>query len=140
MVFSWRANSRHVDRTDHKAGGWLNSLRRMSDSLIGLAHSRLEILALELQEEKLRALKVVVWLVIALTFGVAGLLVGLGALAFFLWNIAGYYGVGGLALASLAAGAGILRAIYHGILNGPTPFAATIDEFRKDRECLRSDD
>ena len=128
-----------MDGSQNKAGGWLNSLRRMSDSLMGLAHSRLELFALELQEEKLRALKAVVWLAFALILGGAGLLVALGALAFFLWDIGGYYGVCGLALVLLAAGAGVLRAIRHKILNGPPPFAGTIDEFRKDRECLRRD-
>lgn len=93
----------------------------------------------KLQEEKLRALNLIVWLVVALALVVAGLLVVLSALAICLWGIAGYFGLVGLALATLAAGAGVLWAIRGRIRNDPTPFAETIGEFKKDRECLRND-
>jgi uncharacterized membrane protein YqjE len=128
-----------MDESAHKAGGWLNSLRRTGDSLLGLAQSRFELFAVELQEQKLRALKLMVWLVVALALVVAGLIVGLGALAIYLWNIAGYWGLIGLALTSIGAGAGALWRTHYRIENGPTPFAETIGEFKKDRECLRND-
>jgi uncharacterized membrane protein YqjE len=128
-----------MDESAHKAGGWLNSLRRTGDSLLGLAQSRVELFAVELREEKLRDLNVLVWLVVALALVVAGLLVGLGALAIYLWDIAGYLGLVGLAVATLAAGTGILLGIRRRIQNGPILFAETIDGFRKDRECLRGD-
>lgn len=128
-----------MDDNPGKTGGWLHSLRRTGDSLLGLAQSRFELFAVELQEEKLRALDIIVWLVVALALGVAGLLVGLCALAIYLWDIAGYFGLGGLALVSLAAGAGVLWSIRRRIRNGAVPFAETIGEFRKDSECLRND-
>jgi uncharacterized membrane protein YqjE len=128
-----------MDESAHKAGGWLNSLRHTGDSLLRLAQSRFELFAVELQEEKLRALNVVVWLVVALVLGAIGLLVGLGALALYLWDIASYLGQIGLALAALAAAVGILWGIRRRIRSGPIPFAETIGEFRKDRECLRSE-
>lgn len=105
--------------------------------MLGLAQSRFELFAIELQEEKLRALSLIVWLVAALMLGAAGLLVGLGALAFWLWHVAGYPGLIGLMLAALAAGAGLLWRLYRRIQAGPAPFAETLAEFRKDRECLR---
>lgn len=128
-----------MDPSDHKASGWLHSLRRMGDSVLGLAQSRFELFTVELQEEKLRALNLVVWLVVAITLGVAGLLVGLGALAIWLWSVAGYFGLIGLMLAALAAAAGVLWGIRRRIRTGPAPFAETLAEFRKDRECLRHD-
>jgi len=120
-----------------RGDGWVSSLRRTGDSLLGLAQSRIELFAVELQEEKLRALHIIIWLVIALALVVAGLLVGLGALAICLWNVAGYWGLAGLAAASLAMGAGALWRTHHRICNGPTPFAETIGEFKKDSACLR---
>jgi len=125
-----------MDENERTTGGWLNSLRRTGDTLLGLAQNRFELFAVELQEEKLRALNVLVWLVVALALIVAGVLVGLGALALYLWHVAAYYGLIGLAVVSLAAGAGVLWAIRHRIRNGPTPFAKTVDEFKKDRTCL----
>lgn len=128
-----------MDPSDPKAQGWLDSLRRMGDSVLGLVQSRLELFAVELQEEKLRALGLVVWLVVAVTLVVAGLLAGLAALGIWLWSVAGYLGLIGLMLAALAAAAGVLWGIRRRIRSGPAPFAETLAEFRKDRECLRHD-
>jgi uncharacterized membrane protein YqjE len=125
-----------MDENERTTGGWLNSLRRTGDTLLGLAQNRFELFAVELQEEKLRALNVLVWLVVALALIVAGVLVGLGALALYLWRLASYVGLIGLALGSLAAGAGVLWVIRNRIRNGTTPFAKTVDEFKKDRACL----
>jgi len=127
-----------MDDKGQTPGGWLNSLRSASDNLLGLAQNRFELFAVEFQEQKLRALNIIVWLVLALALIVAGLLVGLGALALYLWRIAGFLGLTGLALVTLAAGAALLWRIHQRIRNGPTPFAQCIDEFRKDRECLRN--
>jgi len=120
-----------------QADGWLHSLRCAADSFLGLAQSRFELFAVELQEQKLRALRLLVWLVVALALIVAGLIVALGALAIFLWNVAGYWGLIGLALASLAAGAGTLWRTHRRIENAATPFAESIAQFKKDRECLQ---
>jgi uncharacterized membrane protein YqjE len=125
-----------MDENERTTGGWLNSLRRTIETLLGLAQNRFELFAVELQEEKLRAINVIVWLVVALALIVAGVLVGLGALALYLWHVAAYYGLIGLALVSLGAGAGVLWVIRNRIRNGSTPFAKTVDEFKKDRTCL----
>jgi uncharacterized membrane protein YqjE len=119
--------------------GWIESLRRAGDALLGLAQSRCELFAVELQEEKLRAVNAVVWLVEALTLGAAGLLVALGALAIYLWAVAGYLGLAGLSIGLLGAAGGVFVAVRHRLRSGPPPFAETIAEFRKDRECLRSE-
>lgn len=125
---------------DPKPAGWFEALRRAGDSLLGLIQTRFELFTVELQEEKLRAVKLLVWLGIALALGVAGLLLGLGALALFLWQVAGYAGVVGLALAALAAAAGIVWAIRRQLRSGPLPFHQTIAEFKKDRQWLRNKD
>lgn len=126
-----------MEGTEHPPAGWFEGLRRAGDSLLGLVQSRFELFTLELQEEKLRALNLVVWLVIGLTLGAGGLLVGLGILAFWLWHVAGYLGLLGLMLAALAAAGGVLWGLRRRIRTGPAPFAETVAEFRKDRECLR---
>jgi hypothetical protein len=59
-------------------------------------------------------------------------------LAFWLWATAGYAGLIALAVSALAAAFAILRGIRRTILIGLTPFAQTVAEFRKDSECLRS--
>lgn len=120
------------------SGGWLESLRRIGESLLALLRSRFELFTVEFQEEKLRLLNLLVWLGLALALGTAGILVGMVALAFWLWAIAGYAGLIGLAAVALAIAFSILWTIRRKIQTGPTPFAQTVAEFRKDGECLRS--
>lgn len=119
------------------SGDLMSSVRRLGRSLLGLVHTRVELFTVELQEEKLRAINLVLWLSVAVAFGLAGILIAVGALALFLWQTAGYAGLIGLALTALAVAAGVFWSVRHRILHGPEPFAGTVDEFRKDAECLR---
>ena len=119
-------------------GGWSESLRRIGESLSALLRSRFELFTVEWQEEKLRLLNLLVWLGLAAAIGVAGVFIAVLTLAFWLWRIAGYAGLIGLAVAALAVAFGILWSIRKKIETGPGPFAQTVAEFRKDGECLRS--
>lgn len=119
-------------------GGWLGSLRRIGESSLALLRSRFELFTVEWQEEKLRLLNLLIWLVLAAAIGVAGVFVAIMTLAFWLWATAGYAGLIVLALGALAVASGIIWAIRRKIQTGPTPFAQTVAEFRKDGECLRN--
>ncbi|MGH7956241.1 MAG: phage holin family protein [Opitutaceae bacterium] len=118
-------------------GGVLDSARRITSSVLGLLHNRLSLAAVELQEEKLRAINLLLWLCAAIVLGAAGLMVVIAALGLFLWERAGYAGLVGLALAALAGGFVVLWLLRRRILRGPQPFATIVAEFGKDLECLR---
>lgn len=118
-------------------GGIMASARRLGTSLLGLLQSRAELFAVELQEEKLRALHLLAWLTAAVALGVAAILMVVATLALFLWQNAGYAGLIGLAVGVLAAAIVLFAVIHLRIMHGPEPFAATVAEFRKDAECLR---
>lgn len=121
-----------------KSGGWLDSLRRIGESFLALLRSRFELFTVELQEEKLRLLRLLVWIGIAAAVGAAGILIGITALAFWLWTVAGYAGLIGLAAVMLILALGILLVIRRNIQSSQPPFAQTAAELRKDGECLRS--
>jgi uncharacterized membrane protein YqjE len=125
---------------DRDSEGILGSARRLGGSLLALFHTRIELFAVELQEEKLRVIRLLIWLTVALALAVAGLLVAIGALGLFLWESAGYAGVIGLAVAALAASAALLWSLGRRIGRGPDPFATTLAEMRKDLECLKNRD
>lgn len=129
-----------MEPTDHPPGGWLGSLHRFGDSLLGLAQSRLELFAVELQEEKLRAVNLLAWLAVAFGLALAGLLIGLATLALYLWQVAGYAGLAGLAVAALAGAGGIVWRVRRQVQTAPPPFSDTIAEFKKDRKCLHEPD
>jgi uncharacterized membrane protein YqjE len=117
--------------------GWMASARRCGDSLLGLLQTRVELIGVELQEEKLRAINLGVWLGIALGLAMGGFLVITGALALLLWTLAGYWGLFGLAGAELAAAALLVWLLRRKLASEPAPFSTTLKEFRKDRECLQ---
>ena len=118
------------------AGGITDSLRRMAGSLTGLLHARAELFAVELQEAKVRAVRLIVWVATAIALGVSGLLVGIAGLAVWLWTLAGYWGLAGLAVTALGLAAIILWMVHRRIMRGVGPFAGTVEEFRKDAEFL----
>jgi uncharacterized membrane protein YqjE len=127
-----------MSEPDEKDGGWLGSLRRVGNSVLALIHTRVELFSVELQEEKLRALNLVIWFVVALTLGVAGLLIAMTVLGVFLWERTGYVGVICLAVITLGSSAALLWFLRRQILRGPGPFEGTISELGKDLACLQS--
>jgi len=118
------------------SGGWFESLRRIGASLSALLRNRFELFTVEWQEEKLRLLNLLVWLGFAAILGAAGMFIGLLALAYWLWTVAGYAGPVGLAVVAVAAAGGILLGVRGKIKTGSAPFPQTVAEFRKDGECL----
>ena len=120
-------------------GNWGASVKRVSGTLFGLVQNRLELFALEWQEEKIRLLSLLTWLAVALAIGIAGLLIGISALALYCWSVAGYLGLAGLGLALLLIGSAMLWIIHLQLQERPLPFAATVGEFAKDRDCFRHD-
>jgi uncharacterized membrane protein YqjE len=126
-----------ADESGQSPVGFAESVRRLGNSLLDLLHTRTELFAVELQEEKVRALKLVLWIAGAIAVGVSGLLIAMGALALWVWEAAGYWGLVGLAAGALGAAALMLWGVRRSITNGPSPFAGTVAEFRKDAACLR---
>ncbi len=112
----------------------------MTDSLQALVRNRLELFAVEWQEEKLRLIRLLGWLALAGVLGSAGMLIALGALACWLWGRAGYPGVIGLVVACLVAAAFIVWKLVQRLRTEAPPFAHTVEEFRKDNACLKNRD
>ena len=126
-----------MDDPHQNGGGLIDSLRRVTNLVLGLVHNRLSLIAVELQEEKIRAINHIIWLSVAVAFGVAGLLVAIATLAIFLWQRAGYAGLLGLAFVSLGLAGVTLWLLRRHIFNGPQPFATSVAEISKDFETLR---
>jgi uncharacterized membrane protein YqjE len=126
--------------TAQNTGGVMNSVRRIASSLLGIVHNRVELFSIELQEEKLRTARQMLWLGLALAFALAGILVAIATLAIYLWQTAGYAGLAGLSLGTLAIAGVLVWVICRRIQDAPKPFASTLDEFRKDMECFRQRD
>lgn len=124
---------------ESSSGSIVASVKRLGNSVLGLLRTRIELFAVELQEEKVRTLDLLLWLTVAIACAVAAILLTLGTLALFLWQRTGYAGLIGLAVGVSVAAVGVFLFLRRKIVSGPEPFSATVGEFRKDMECLRHD-
>lgn len=115
---------------------WLDSLHEFGASLVSNAQSRLELLAIELHEEKFRLIQIFVWIsaivfTAAMTIAFASL-----TLVYIFWEnarlavlsgLAGFYGVTLLV---------IVVAFRRYLARQPRPFTATLKELQNDRTCI----
>lgn len=117
--------------------GLLGSLRGFADGLLGSAHDRLELLSLELQEEKYRLIQIVIWISGLVLLAFLTIAFVSFALVVLLWETARVAAVCTLAGVYLAAFVGLVLAFRRYLKNQPKPFAGTLQELRADRECIR---
>ena len=120
--------------SDGQAG---HSLRALAASFLGLVRTRVELAIVELQEEGERKKAV---LVLAAT---AGVFLTLGALLFAIFIIVCFWdthrvaAAGVMTLLYLAIGAYSLMRLKQSAAASPPPFAATLEELKRDVEALR---
>lgn len=119
------------------SGGLQQSLRRLGDTALGIVQVRLELLATELEQEKLRLLDAL--LKAALGLLMVGLALVLGIAFVVLLFQEGYRlaAVGVLTLAFAGAGALLLRGARADLRAGPEGLLPlTLGELRQDRAAL----
>jgi uncharacterized membrane protein YqjE len=121
---------------DTPTGGLFDSLRRLGESVLGLAQRRIEVFALELQEEKVRALDLLVRAAALIVLGLLALVAATATLVVALWDTSPVLVLGLVTLAYGIGAAGLALGIRRRLRHGPKPFSGTIEEFRKDRECF----
>lgn len=112
-------------------------LRRLGTSLLTLSRIRLELLAIEVQEEKDRIAGLLVWSVLAALLAGFGLLMLLVLVTVALWDSHRLLALGGsTAVLIVAAGVALLKV--KGLVAQPsTLFQASITELRDDAQALR---
>ena len=118
--------------------GAFASVKSIVESVTGLLEKRLELASIELQEEKFRLFDQALRAILA---GVLGLM-ALIMLSFFIvalcWDTgARYYVIAGLAILYGVGAGWVFMSLRKRVAESPTPFAATIEETRKDREWFQ---
>ena len=121
------------------SSGLLGNLRGFADGLIGSAHERLELLAVELHEEKFRLIQIFVWISAIVFLAVLAVVCASMALVVLFWESSRVAVVcslaGGYFVALIVAAIGFQRYLKR----QPKPFAGTHRELRQDRECIRAE-
>jgi uncharacterized membrane protein YqjE len=118
--------------------GFLGSFRVLGDSLLATVQDRLDLLAVELQEEKFRLIQTFIWISAAVFTGMMAIAFASLTLVYFFWESARLAVLGGLAVFYAAALVAIIIAFRRFIARQPRPFLASRKEIEEDRSCIRN--
>ncbi len=117
--------------------GLLGSLRGFADGLIGSVRDRIELLSIELREEKFRLIQIIIWIAAILLSGTLAIIFASFALVFWFWDTARVEVACGLAAFYLIAFTAVALAFRTYLARQPQPFAGTLSELQNDRTCIR---
>jgi len=121
------------------ASGLVGSLRALLDGLIGSAHDRLDLLAVELHEEKHRLIQIFIWISSIVFLAMLAMVFVSMAIVVLFWDTARVLVVCSLAGTYIAGLAVVVFGFKRYLKRQPKPFAATLSELREDRECIRAE-
>lgn len=118
--------------------GFLSALRRLGASLVGILHTRAELLARELERERVRVTRLLLLGVVALFFFALGAITFTVFIVVLFWDSQRLVAIGFLTVFYFAVSIGLALFIKRGAAQAAKPFASTIAQLKKDREELFS--
>lgn len=122
-----------------EAKGFLSALSGLGENLVGTLHDRVELLALDLHEEKFRLIRIFIWTSAIVFTGMLAILFASITVAYLFWDSARLAALGGFALLYGGAFAAALIGLRRHLAAQPMPFAASLRELNTDRACFRSE-
>jgi uncharacterized membrane protein YqjE len=124
--------------SETQSPGLFLSLRRFLDTGMGALHNRVELFAVEMREEKQNLLELIVWVSLALFLGMMATIVITATVILMFAPEKRLMVAGGFCLLYfIGALAAFTRAKARLKGNG-LPFSETINEMKKDQECLQN--
>ncbi|MBU6491461.1 MAG: phage holin family protein [Burkholderiales bacterium] len=115
------------------------SLRRTVGVALEIVQSRLELIGIELSEEKDRLLTIAFLGLAGMLFGLLALITLTALVAVLFWDTYRWQALCAIALAYALAGLACAALARRLLREAPLPFEATLNEFQKDRDSLRGD-
>jgi uncharacterized membrane protein YqjE len=124
-------NDSHASEAAH------GPLRRIAGAVLGIAHTRLELLGIELSEEKDRLLTAMFVGLAAMLFGMMALIAFTFLIAATFWDTYRWQSLTVLCLVYLLLAVLCALRARHRFRASPLMFQATLGELEKDREMFR---
>jgi uncharacterized membrane protein YqjE len=124
-----------MDTNEKSPASWGEAFRRLRAVVLAIFHNRLELLVVELQEERNRLFQAVLLVALIVACGFFTLMLAVAAVIILTWNI---FGVAGLLVMCGLFLAGTLVLCWRLVIrlkNWPL-LPGTLAELKKDRECL----
>jgi uncharacterized membrane protein YqjE len=119
--------------------GIRGALRALGDGVLGSIEDRMALFALEVEEEKRRLIRTMIW--ISATLFTAVMATGLATLTvvYLFWDSARIVVLASFAGFYAALLATSVIALRRATMRQDPPFAATIAEIQEDRRCIRGE-
>lgn len=117
----------------------VDSGKRLLDRLLGAVLNRLDLFSVEVREEVIRVIQLLLLVSAAIFFSAIGLVVGTLTLTLLVWDYEILRAVFLVSFTLIYLGAATwagLRAKKM-IMSGHMPFEETLNQIKKDRECLK---
>jgi len=122
-----------------QSGGLFGSVRRVADTCVSSIHNRVELFALELQEEKIRLVRLLLWTGAALFASFLAITVITIAVVMLIQDEGGRkIAISGFGFLYAIAAVVLAVKLRSEIRNAPPPLADTLSELKKDLQTLRS--
>ncbi len=118
--------------------GLLASLLSAAESVFALARTRIELLTVELQHEKVRVIDLLLRAALAAILFLMALGTLTAGVIYLLWPLSPLAAFAGLTFLYGGGAAWILIGIRSELKHGPRPLAGTLAEFEKDCACFRT--
>lgn len=116
--------------------GLVDSVRALAGNLLASLRDRVELLSLELQEEKLRLVQLFVWISLGIFAGVMALTFTTLVLVYLFWETARLAVLAAFALFYTGAAVGVLLTLRRVLARQTRPLAGTLEELEADRACI----
>jgi len=116
---------------------YLQSLRSLGDSLLASVQGRVDLFAVELEEQKLRLIQTFIWICVSVFTGMLAITFASLTLVYLLWESARLAALGSLTALYTALWVVIWIAFRGYLARAPRPFSATSQELKEDRACIR---
>jgi uncharacterized membrane protein YqjE len=117
-------------------GGLRGALARLGAGAVGLVRTRLELAALEFDEERRRALESVVLVLVAVLFFAFAVLAASALVVVWFWETQRIAALWGVTIAYVVIGVAALWRLSARRRTDARPFAATLAELERDRAWL----
>ena len=121
-----------MDTPSPEPSGFTASLAELGDNLIGTLQERIELVSVELQEEKYRLLQLIIWISAAVFAGVMTLSFATLTIVYLFWESARLGVLAGFTMFYGAALAWVVVLLRRSLAQ-PRPFDSTIKTLQEDR-------
>lgn len=121
------------------ASGLLGSVRVLADNLLGSVQDRIELISVELQEEKQRLIQIFIWISAAIFTGMMAIAFASFTVVFLFWESARVPALVSVTVLYTAAAVAIVLTFRRIIARQPRPFAGSLQELKNDRACIQTE-